>query len=139
MAFENAYCKFPLCGLARRSPLSDRLPSRIGAFENSVEFPASLPTFHNYLRAAGRIDRLSPLACTNSSRTPNPTRLISPKPFSNADVYACFGSIAVRSGEGPLNPAEFLNSSPHPPKQALAPVIVPEAAAFKFQTSTGPS
>ena len=51
--FENAYCNFPLCAPARFSMLSGRLPSRIGAFDNAVEFPASVPTFHHYLRAAG--------------------------------------------------------------------------------------
>ena len=51
--FENAYCNFPLCAPARFSMLSGRLPSRIGAFDNAVEFPASVPTFHHYLRLAG--------------------------------------------------------------------------------------
>ena len=53
VVFENAYCAFPLCAPARFSLLSGRLPSRIGAFDNAVEFPASIPTFHHYLRAAG--------------------------------------------------------------------------------------
>ncbi len=53
VVFENAYCSFPLCAPARFSLLSGRLPSRIGAFDNAVEFPASVPTFHHYLRAAG--------------------------------------------------------------------------------------
>ena len=53
VVFENAYCNFPLCAPARFSMLSGRLPSRIGAFDNAVEFPASVPTFHHYLRAAG--------------------------------------------------------------------------------------
>ena len=53
VVFENAYCNFPLCAPARFSMLSGRLPSRIGAFDNAVEFPASTPTFHHYLRAAG--------------------------------------------------------------------------------------
>ena len=44
---------------------------------------------------------------------------------------------AVRSGEGPPNPAHFLDSAPHRRKQARAPVIVPEAVAFKLQTTTG--
>ena len=44
---------FPLCAPARFSMLSGRLPSRIGAFDNAVEFPASVPTFHHYLRLAG--------------------------------------------------------------------------------------
>jgi len=53
VVFENAYCNFPLCAPARFSMLSGRLPSRIGAFDNAVELPASVPTFHHYLRAAG--------------------------------------------------------------------------------------
>ncbi len=53
VVFENAYCNFPLCAPARFSMLSGRLPSRIGAFDNAVEFPASTPTFHHHLRIAG--------------------------------------------------------------------------------------
>ena len=53
VVFENAYCTFPLCAPARFSLLSGRRPSRIGAFDNAAEFPASVPTFHHYLRAAG--------------------------------------------------------------------------------------
>ena len=53
VVFENAYCNFPLCAPARFSMLSGRLPSRIGAFDNAAEFPASVPTFQHYLRLAG--------------------------------------------------------------------------------------
>ena len=53
VVFENAYCNFPLCAPSRFSMLSGRLPSKIGAFDNAVEIPASVPTFHHYLRAAG--------------------------------------------------------------------------------------
>ena len=53
VVFENAYCNFPLCAPARFSILSGRLPSRIGAFDNAAEFPASVPTLHHYLRRAG--------------------------------------------------------------------------------------
>ena len=53
VVFENAYCNFPICAPARFSMLSGRLPSRIGAFDNAVEFPASTPTFNHYLRLAG--------------------------------------------------------------------------------------
>ena len=53
VVFENAYCNYPLCAPARFSMLSGRLPSRIGAFDNAVEFPASIPTFHHYLRVGG--------------------------------------------------------------------------------------
>ena len=53
VVFENAYCNFPLCAPARFAVLSGRLPSRIGAFDNAAEFPASVPTLHHYLRRAG--------------------------------------------------------------------------------------
>ena len=53
VVFENAYCNFPLCAPARFSMLSGQLPSRIGAFDNAVELPASTLTFHHYLRVAG--------------------------------------------------------------------------------------
>ncbi len=51
--FENAYCTFPLCAPSRFSLMSGRLPSRIGAFDNAAEFPASTPTIAHYLRDAG--------------------------------------------------------------------------------------
>ena len=53
VVFENAYCTFPLCAPARFSMLSGRLASRIGAFDNACELPASVPTLHHYLRLAG--------------------------------------------------------------------------------------
>ena len=53
VVFENAYCNFPLCAPSRFSMLSGRLPSRIGAFDNACEFPATVPTLHHYLRIAG--------------------------------------------------------------------------------------
>ena len=53
VVFENAYCNFPLCAPARFSMLSGRLPSRIGAFDNACELPATVPTFHHHLRLAG--------------------------------------------------------------------------------------
>ena len=39
--FENAYCNSPLCAPSRYSMLAGRLPSRIGAYDNASEFPAS--------------------------------------------------------------------------------------------------
>ncbi len=51
--FENAYCNYPICAPSRYSMLSGQLPSRIGAFDNACEFPASVPTFAHYLRALG--------------------------------------------------------------------------------------
>ena len=53
VVFENAYCNFPLCAPSRFSLLCGRLPSRIGAFDNAAELPASVPTVHHYLRLAG--------------------------------------------------------------------------------------
>ncbi len=53
VVFENACCNFPLCAPSRYSMLSGRLASRIGAFDNAAEFPASVPTFNHYLRLAG--------------------------------------------------------------------------------------
>ena len=44
---------------------------------------------------------------------------------------------AVRSGEGPPNPAHFLDSSLYPQKRARAPVIVPKAVEFKLPTTAG--
>jgi choline-sulfatase len=51
--FENAYCNSPLCAPSRCSMLSGRLPSRIGAYDNASEFPASVPTLAHGLRAQG--------------------------------------------------------------------------------------
>ncbi len=51
--FRNAYCPYPLCAPSRFSLMSGRLPSRIGAYDNAAEFPASVPTFAHYLRDAG--------------------------------------------------------------------------------------
>ena len=53
VVFENAYCNYPLCAPARFSMLSGRLPSRVGAYDNAAEFPASVPTFVHYLRNQG--------------------------------------------------------------------------------------
>ncbi len=51
--FENAYCNFPLCAPSRYSMASGQLASRIGAYDNAVEFPASIPTYAHYLRSFG--------------------------------------------------------------------------------------
>ena len=53
VVFENAYSNFPLCAPARFAFMTGRLPSRIGAYDNAAELPASIPTFAHYLRAAG--------------------------------------------------------------------------------------
>ena len=50
VVFENAYCNSPLCGPSRQSMMTGQLPSKVGAFDNACEFPASLPTFAHYLR-----------------------------------------------------------------------------------------
>lgn len=51
--FENAYCASPLCSPARFAMLTGRLPSRIGAYDNSAELPARVPTLLHHLRKAG--------------------------------------------------------------------------------------
>ncbi len=53
VVFDTAYCNFPLCAPSRYSMASGRLASRIGAYDNAVEFPATIPTYAHYLRAAG--------------------------------------------------------------------------------------
>lgn len=49
--FENAYCNNPICASSRFSMMSGQWSSRIGAFDNASEFPASVPTFAHYLRS----------------------------------------------------------------------------------------
>jgi len=51
--FKNAYCPFPLCGPSRFAMMTGRLASRIGAYDNAAELPASVPTVAHYLRARG--------------------------------------------------------------------------------------
>ena len=51
--FESAYCNSPLCAPSRFSMMAGQLASRIGAWDNAAEFPASIPTFAHYLRLAG--------------------------------------------------------------------------------------
>ena len=51
--FRNAYCNNPVCAPSRFSMMSGQLSSRIGAFDNAAEFPASVPTFAHYLRNLG--------------------------------------------------------------------------------------
>ncbi len=53
VVFRNAYCNSPLCGPSRMSMMTGRLPSNIGAYDNAVELPASIPTFAHYLRRLG--------------------------------------------------------------------------------------
>ena len=51
--FERAYCNYPLCAPSRFSMASGLLASKIGAYDNACEFPASVPTYAHYLRALG--------------------------------------------------------------------------------------
>ena len=53
VVFEDAYCNFPLCAPSRYSMASGQLASRIAAYDNAVEFPASVPTYAHYLRDMG--------------------------------------------------------------------------------------
>ena len=51
--FQNAYCNNPVCAPSRFSMMAGQLSSRIGAYDNAAEFPASVPTFAHYLRDIG--------------------------------------------------------------------------------------
>ena len=51
--FDAAYCNSPLCAPSRASFMSGQLISRISAYDNACEFPASIPTFAHYLRSMG--------------------------------------------------------------------------------------
>ncbi len=51
--FENAYSPNPICASSRFAMMTGQASSRIGAFDNAVELPASVPTFAHYLRALG--------------------------------------------------------------------------------------
>lgn len=53
IVFENMYCNFPLCAPSRYSMMTGQFASRIGAFDNAAEFPASIPTVAHYLRDLG--------------------------------------------------------------------------------------
>ncbi len=51
--FDNAYCNSPLCAPSRFSFMSGQLVTRIAAYDNAAEFPASVPTFAHYLKMMG--------------------------------------------------------------------------------------
>ena len=51
--FDAAYCNAPLCAPSRFSFMSGQLVTRIAAYDNASEFPASVPTFAHYLRRMG--------------------------------------------------------------------------------------
>ncbi len=53
MRFDAAYCNSPLCAPSRFSFMSGQHVSRIKAFDNAAEFPASVPTFAHYLARLG--------------------------------------------------------------------------------------
>lgn len=57
--FENAYTPNPICASSRFAMMSGQYSSRIGAFDNASEFPASVPTFAHYLRSLGYATCLS--------------------------------------------------------------------------------
>ena len=53
MRFDAAYCNAPLCAPSRFSFMSGQLPTRIAAFDNASDFPATIPTYAHYLRLMG--------------------------------------------------------------------------------------
>ncbi len=53
MRFDAAYCNSPLCAPARFAFMAGQLVTKIGAYDNAAEFPASIPTFAHYLRQLG--------------------------------------------------------------------------------------
>ncbi|OZG74625.1 choline-sulfatase [Hahella sp. CCB-MM4] len=59
VVFDSAYCNSPLCAPSRYVLMSGQLPSKIGAYDNSADFPADVPTFAHYLRASGYKTALS--------------------------------------------------------------------------------
>ena len=57
--FDTAYCNFPLCAPSRFSMATGQLCSKIGAYDNAAEMPASVPTYAHYLRQLGYQTALS--------------------------------------------------------------------------------
>ena len=53
VVFDAAYCNFPVCAPSRFSMLTGMLATRIGAYDNAAEFPASSVTLAHYLRSLG--------------------------------------------------------------------------------------
>src|SRR5215813_11044597 len=53
VVFERAYCNAPLCSPSRFAMMTGKLPSRIGAYDNAAELPASVPTLLHHMRNAG--------------------------------------------------------------------------------------
>ena len=44
--FDIAYCNFPLCAPSRMSMATGLLASRVGAYDNATEFPATIQVTH---------------------------------------------------------------------------------------------
>ncbi len=53
VVFDAAYTNSPLCAPSRFVMMSGRLPSKIAAWDNAVEFSSEVPTFAHYLAAEG--------------------------------------------------------------------------------------
>ncbi|MGC6485088.1 MAG: choline-sulfatase [Candidatus Puniceispirillales bacterium] len=51
--FDVAYCNFPLCAPSRMSMATGLLASRVGAYDNATEFPATIPSYAHYMRHLG--------------------------------------------------------------------------------------
>ena len=51
--FDAAYCNSPLCAPSRFSFMTGQLITRIRAYDNAAELPASVPTFAHYLKLKG--------------------------------------------------------------------------------------
>ena len=52
VVFDSAYCNSPLCAPSRYVFMSGKLPSTIGAFDNSADMASDVLTFGHYLRHA---------------------------------------------------------------------------------------
>ena len=53
VTFESAYTNSPLCAPSRFVMMTGRLPTKISAWDNAVEFSSEVPTFAHYLEAEG--------------------------------------------------------------------------------------
>ena len=59
VVFTSAYSNSPLCAPARFTMMTGQRNSRIGAYDNASELPASVPTFAHHLRNLGYRTALS--------------------------------------------------------------------------------
>ena len=96
--FENAYCNAPICAPSRFSMLSGRLPTKIGAFDNASEFPASIPTLAHYLCAVGYRTILS-----GKQHFIGPDQLHGYEERLTTDIYPADFSWTPNWHEGPRN------------------------------------